>query len=136
VEVDAFGRVTSGSNVDEEVGINFIIGTGMAEIVDGVTGYFEVPCKMVIQSATLIADQSGSVVIDIWKGTYANFPPTDADSITASAPPTLTGSQKSQDTTLTGWTTTINKGDILTINVDSATTIEQVTLSLKGIKAV
>ena len=32
---------------------------------------------------------SGSIVIDVWKDTYANFPPIVADTITASAKPTL-----------------------------------------------
>jgi len=78
-----------------------------------------------------VADQSGSIVIDIWKDTYDNFPPTDADSITASAPPTLSSAQKSTDTTLTGWTTTFAAGDLLAFNVDSVTDIERATLSLK-----
>jgi len=80
--------------------------------------------------ATLLADQTGSIVIDIWKDTYANFPPTDGDSITASAPPTITTALKSQDSTLTGWTTTIAANSILRINVDSCTTITRATLFL------
>jgi len=79
----------------------------------------------------VLADQTGSIVVDIWKDSYANFPPTDADSITASAPPTISSAQKSQDSTLTGWTTSISAGDILAFNVDSCSTIARVTLSLK-----
>ena len=94
----------------------------------------EVPFDCTINRATLVADQTGSIVIDIWKDTYANFPPVDADSITASAPPTLSSAVKSQDSTLTGWTTTITTGDILRFNVDSITTITRVTLSLKVTK--
>ncbi|GAI37997.1 unnamed protein product [marine sediment metagenome] len=81
------------------------------------------------------ADQTGSIVVDIWKDTYANFPPTDADSITASAPPTISTAQKSQDSTLAGWTTSIAAGDILAFNVDSCTTITRVTISLKVAKS-
>jgi hypothetical protein len=69
-------------------------------------------------------------VIDVWKDTYANAPPVNADSITASAPPTLSSAQKSQDTTLTGWTKTVAVGDVFGFNVDSATTITRVTLIL------
>lgn len=79
----------------------------------------------------MLADQSGSIVVDIWKDTYANFPPDNADSITAAAPPTISGAQKSQDATLTGWTTAIAAGDILAFNVDSCATITRVTISLK-----
>ena len=79
---------------------------------------------------TLLADASGSIAVDIWKDTYANFPPTDADSITASAVPTITSATKSEDSTLTGWTTSITAGDILRFNVDSITTCKRVTLVL------
>ena len=39
--------------------------------------------------------------------------------------------QKSQDSTLTGWTTAVAAGDILAFNVDSTATITRVTISLK-----
>lgn len=76
-----------------------------------------------ITGAYLLADQSGSIVIDIWNDTYANWPPTDEDSITASAPPTISSATKSSDTTLTGWDTALAAGDILKFNVDSCTSI-------------
>ncbi|GAH46798.1 unnamed protein product, partial [marine sediment metagenome] len=62
------------------------------------------------------------------------FPPDNTDSITAAAPPTIAGPQKSQDSALTGWTTAIVAGDILAFNVDSVTDIERVTLVLKVTK--
>ncbi|MDA2917870.1 hypothetical protein MYX64_13700, partial [Nitrospinae bacterium AH_259_B05_G02_I21] len=71
----------------------------------------------------------GSIVVDIWKDTYTNYPPTDADSITASAPVTITSATKSEDSTLTGWTTGITADDIVRYNVDSITTITRVTVS-------
>jgi hypothetical protein len=80
---------------------------------------------------TLLADQSGSIVVDIWKDTYANYPPVDADSITASAVPTISSAAKSQDTSISGWTVAISAGDILGFNVDSISTCTRVTLSLK-----
>jgi hypothetical protein len=67
----------------------------------------------------------------VWKDTYANFPPTVADTITGSEKPTLSSVQKNQDTNLTTWTTSINVGDILAFNVDSVATLLRVTLSLK-----
>lgn len=89
-----------------------------------------VPFDCTITGVTLLADTSGSIVVDIWKDTYANFPPTDADSITASAVPTISSATKSQDTTLTGWTTAVSAGDILRFNVDSVTDVTQVTIAL------
>ena len=90
----------------------------------------QVPFACTITAATLLADQSGSIVVDIWKDTYANYPPTVADSITAAAKPTLSATTKSTDSTLTGWTKSIAVGDILRFNVDSATTIQRVTVVL------
>jgi hypothetical protein len=111
--------------------IEFIIDGGGSAITTGVKGDLEVPFSCTINRATLLADQSGSIVIDIWKDTYANYPPTVADTITASAKPTLSTAIKSQDATLTGWTTTITAGNTLRFNVDSITTCTRVTLSLK-----
>lgn len=78
----------------------------------------------------LVADQAGDLVIDIWKSDYAGFPPTVANSITAAAQPTLSGSDKAEDTTLTGWTTDIVPGDILRFHIDSASVVTRATLTL------
>lgn len=111
--------------------ITFVIDGGGSAITTGIKGDLEIPFACTIEAATLLADQTGSIVIDIWKDTYANYPPTVADTITASAKPTLSSANKTQNTTLTGWTTAINAGDTLRFNVDSATTVQRVTLSLK-----
>lgn len=114
--------------------INFVIDGGGATITTGVKGDLEIPFACTINRVTLLADQSGSIVVDVWKDTYANFPPTGADSICASAKPTITSATKSQDSTLTGWTTSVSAGDTLRFNVDSITTCQRVTLSLKVTK--
>ena len=110
--------------------IEFVIDGAGSVITTGVKGDIEVPYGGTITAARLFADQSGSIVVNIWKDTYANFPPDSSDKITASAPPTISSATKSQDTTLTGWTITISAGDVLRFNVDSVTTITRVTLSL------
>jgi hypothetical protein len=85
-----------------------------------------------ITKITLMADQNGAIVIDIWKDTFANYPPTNADSITASAPPTIPSSNISaEDSTLTGWTTGFSAGDVFIINVDSVTAITRCTLMVE-----
>ncbi len=125
------GTFTKNGN-DVTVGtVTFIIDGGGATITTGVKGYLTIPFACTINEWTLLADQSGSVVVDIWKDTYANYPPLVADSITASAKPTITTATKGQSSTLTGWTTTIAAGDVLAFNVDSITTCQRVTLSLK-----
>ena len=114
--------------------ITFIIDGGGEAITTGEKGHLKIPFACTIQQVTMQADRSGSIVVDIWKDTYANFPPTDADTITASAPPTISSAQKSQDSTLTGWTKAISADDILAFKVDSCATIERVTISLKVVK--
>ena len=115
--------------------INFMIDGGGDAITTGIKGDIEVPLGLTITQVTVVADQTGSIVIDIWKDTYANFPPTVADTITASAKPTLASAAKAQDNTLTGWTTSIEAGSILRFNVDSASTVTRVTISLKVVRA-
>jgi len=119
---------------DEILTLTFIIDGGGSAITTGQKGHLEIPFACTINQVTMMADQTGSIVVDIWKDTYANFPPTDADSITASAPPTISSAQKSKNATLVGWTKSIAAGHILAFNVDSCTTITRVTISLKVIK--
>lgn len=101
---------------------------GGAAITTGQKGYWRAPVGGTITRVTVLADVTGSVVLDVWKDTYANYPPTVADTITASAKPTLSSAIKSEDTTLTGWTKTFNAGDTFGFNVDSASTVTRVHL--------
>lgn len=110
--------------------IIWTIDGGGSAITTGQKGYIEIPFACTITAARAFADQAGSIVVDVWNDTYANYPPTDADSITASAPITISATTKSQDTTLTGWDTAIEAGDVLGFNVDSVSTITRLTIVL------
>ena len=110
--------------------ITFFIDGGGSIISSGIKGDLDIPFACTINSVTLLADQVSSVVVDIWKNTYANFPPVVGNSIVASAPPTLSSATKSQDATLTGWTTALAAGDILRFNVNSATSLTRLTVAL------
>ena len=126
------GSVAASANT-RTTGIVFIIDGGGAAITTGSKGYVEIPFACTITAARLQADQSGSIVVDIKKATYSGLPTTT--SIAASAKPTLSTAQKNQDTTLTGWTTSITAGDWLEYVVDSATTVTRVTVSLTCLKS-
>jgi hypothetical protein len=95
-----------------------------------VKGDLQIPFNCTITSWALMADQSGSVVVDIWKTAFAGFPPTVSNTITGSATPTLSSAQSATSSTLTGWTTSITANDVLRFNVNSVSTITRVTLSL------
>lgn len=124
------GIYAAARKVDLDTAAPFIIDGGGSAITTGEKGHIRLPFAGTILSVALLADQSGSIVIDIWKDTTANFPPDNTDSITASAPPTLSTEQISLDATLTGWTKTFAAGDILAFNVDSITTVTRVTIVL------
>ena len=79
-----------------------------------------------------MADQSGSIVIDVWKDSFGNFPPTVADTIAGTEKPTLSSQQAAQDLSLSTWSQDIDAGDVLAFNVDSASTVAQVPLTLRG----
>lgn len=110
--------------------LNLVINGNGATITTGVAGDVELDFAATILRWTLLADRSGSIVVNVWKTAYAGFPPTVANKITASAPPTITTAQNAQSSTLTGWTTAISAGDTLRFNVDSVTSIQRVTLAL------
>lgn len=105
-------------------------GNGVA-LATGILGDAQVPFACTITGAMMLADQSGSAVVDVWKDSYANYPPTNDDSITASAPLTISTATKSNDTTLTGWTVAVAAGDTLRFNLDSVTSITRLTIILR-----
>lgn len=117
----------------------FVIGNGADVITTGIKGYLRLDFAGTIQANTILLDTSGSIVIDIYKCTYAAFdPPThpaSGDKITASAPPTVSGAKKSTDTTLTGWTTAFSAGDIFAFDVTSVASAKKATIALKILRA-
>lgn len=104
---------------------------GGAAITTGIKGHIAVPYNATIKKVTILADQSGSIVIDIWKSTYETFPPTSLNSITAGSKPTLSSALKSQDTVLSGWDTALSTNETLCFNVDSASAVTQVILVIE-----
>lgn len=89
----------------------------------GVKAAIPVPFDCEIVEVTLLADEPGDVVADLWVTDYGSYPPGPGDSITSATPPTLTGAFKTTDTALTGWTTTLNAGDVIFVYVDTVSGI-------------
>lgn len=107
---------------------------GGGSVIDtGIVGDIQWPNfdATIIRAAIYTTTTAGTLVIDLWKDTFANHPPTDADSITGSTPPTITGGTAVQDTVLTGWTTSITARDIIRVNVDACTTYTTALLVLE-----
>lgn len=74
---------------------------------------------------------TGSCQIDVWKDTYANYPPTVLNTITAASKPNVVSSNKAQDTVLTGWTTTVTEGDIIAFKLESSSVFTSVSIDLE-----
>lgn len=110
--------------------MSMTVSNGGSVLATGVIAYIYCQFQGTITSATLMADASGDVVVDIWKVGYGSFPPTITNTITAAAKPTLSSQQTSQNTTLTGWTTSVTAGDIFAFNIDSVATIKTLTITL------
>lgn len=85
----------------------------------GVKGDWQAPCAGTITDWAILADASCTAVFDVWRDTLANFPPTVADTVTASAKPSVSAAVKASSSTLTGWTTSFAKGDVFRFNLDS-----------------
>lgn len=130
--VDASGVSETCTVIKGTFGIT-IDGGGTA-ITTGIKGYVTVPYGMTITGWDILADTSGSIVVDVWKDTYANYPPTVADTIAGSEKPTLSTATKNQDASLSTWTTSVTAGDIIGFNVDSATTVTRVHVIIYGSK--
>jgi len=122
-------------NSEKNLGaIEVLIDGNSFPITTGLKGYREVPFNCSIVGVRLLADQSTTTVVDIWKDTYANYPPTDADTITGGNEPTITAAIKMEDTTLTSWTTALTKGDILGFNIDSNNNAQKLNVILDVVK--
>ena len=87
---------------------------------------------MTVTGWQIDADASGSIVVDVWKSSYSTFPPVLGGSIAGSEKPTLSSAIKNQDLTLTTWSPNISKGDSLIFNVDSASVVTDVVVTLFG----
>lgn len=123
--------MSSISNVVNDRVFRFVFDGGGTALTTGAKQvYMTIPLNCNIVSWRILADVSGSIVFDIWKDTFANYPPTVADTITASAKPTLSAAISAESSTLTGWTTQITTGDILEVNIDSVSTVTKVYLDL------
>ena len=86
--------------------------------------YQTCPVAGTIVRIRIYASASCSAVVDIYKDTWANYPPqggSPSDSIVnGGTKPTLSSSDHSEDTTLTSYTTSVSAGDVFVGNLDTA----------------
>ena len=85
--------------------VNYVIDSGSLPMQVGDKGKLSLDVTGVIESVTVLCDQTGDIVFDISKCTFADYPA--FNSITAAQRVQLTNSNKYFDDVLNNWTTTI-----------------------------
>lgn len=79
-----------------------------------------------IKNIVLLGDVTGNAIINITRTSYTNFP--------ASFNPigniTMTAAQKTKDSTLTGWNTSLYADDVVNVNLSSVSTLTKLTVKL------
>lgn len=126
---------TSGSGTSGTSGVDSsqILTIGMSStvaITTGIKSQAKVisPYTGTISGWKLISEPACTAVIDILKNTVT---PSGVDTITASAKPSLTAADINSSSTLTGWTTSVNEGDIIMLEVESNDVATYLSLQLK-----
>jgi hypothetical protein len=124
--IDGSGVLSGPSSGTVTLGVT--LDGGGSQLTTGQKGYIRVPYNATITGWAIISREIGSVTFDVWKLNGAK--PTVANTITASAKPTLISTDVATSNTLTGWTTSIQAGDIIGWNLDSVATSTWVILEL------
>jgi hypothetical protein len=107
------------------------IGDGINTITTGekVTSRVRVPFACTLTGTTIGANESGSITVDVWKDTTANYPP--ITSIVNGNKITLSSATHAEDTDITNWSmTTVDAGDWLAFSVDSVTACKWVQIQI------
>jgi hypothetical protein len=129
-------RVSDGNLIGLTERFVVVFDGGGLEIADNKVVYINVPFDCTLTGWTLLGDVSGAIKLDVWKDTYANALPTNADTITNGHEPEIAASGiKNTDIDISDWTTvTCTAGDILAVSVDSCTTITWANLTLFAVR--
>lgn len=108
--------------------IDFRIENGTSVLTTGIKKKLKVNFPFTITGWNLISDkgETGSIQMDIWKDSDANYPPTNADSIFATKP-SITSAQKNE---ATGLNVPVAAGDWLFFNIDSVSTFTEISLQV------
>ena len=109
--------------------VNYVIDSGSLPMQVGDKGSLTIDVTGVIENIRVLSDQTGDIVFDISKTTFADFP--NFNSITSGNRVQLVNTNKYFDDVLNNWTSTITAGDILRFDVISVNNIRRVLISLK-----
>lgn len=111
--------------------ITYVLDGGEYPISNGIKGSLMFDYAFTITDWVVIADQDGSVELDVWKTNYAGFPANATNSICGTNVPAIIDAQKGRALNMSGWTTSVAAGSILTFYVTECSSITRCTLCLK-----
>ena len=109
--------------------VNYVIDSGSLPMQTGDKGKLTIDVTGVIENIRVLSDQTGDIVFEIDKTTFANYP--NFSTMTGGNKVQLTNTDKYFDDVLNNWTSTIVAGDILRFNVISVNNIRRILISLK-----
>lgn len=110
--------------------INYVVDNGSRPMTTGNKGYLTIDVTGIIESWILVADNDGTLEVDLRKCTFADYP--NVVSICGGNTPKLVNTNKNTDITLSGWNTTLNAGDIIQYEVINTTvSISNFAIALK-----
>jgi len=109
--------------------VNYVIDSGSLPMQPGDKGKLTIDVTGLIENIRVLSDQTGDIVLEIEKCTFADYP--NFSSITGGSRVQLTNSDKYFDDVLNNWTTNIVAGDILRFDVISVNQIRRLLISLK-----
>jgi hypothetical protein len=129
---NAVAGVTVPSSSLPPVDIELIIDGQGSVITSGQHGQIHIPGSMTITGWSIIADQSGSITIDVWRAN--NAVPSSAGSLVGTGnAPSLSGAQVNSSAPV-GWASTVlNANDFIAFNVSSGSSlasVQRVTVAL------
>ena len=123
-----FGSGGPGVTPRRVVGVTFD-GNGSPPTV-GSVGYLVCPFAGSIDQWHIVANASGSAVVDVWK--VAGSIPTDANRIAGTEKPTLSAQQLASDVALSTWSTlSVAAGDVFGFELESVSTCTRLTVEVR-----
>lgn len=109
---------------------------GNGEAIDaGESVEIPMPYAGTIRAWKIIADQTGSIEIDVQRAPFADYPVTGEDTICGGNEPSISVASKEEDTALSGWTAGFAANDVFRFVINSATNIRRCTITLEVDKA-
>ena len=125
----ASGGPTTNQNIRS---VSAVFDGGGSALSGTVTRCSQVNYAGTINEATIIADVSGSATIDVRTVAYSSYTgPSSASTITASATPALSSAVKYQDSTLSGWTTSLSANTVVCFVLTSPSTVTWLAANIK-----